>query len=154
VLLAEDDGYFRPVPVKTGQEAGDRVVILEGLTEGQQVVVSAQFLIDSETSLEAAMLRLEPEEQNTTGMTDTDNSAPELFEATGRITELDTENASVTLDHGPIADLGWPAMTMAFDLAESVETGALATDQTVTFGFRETPEGYLVERIEPAQDAQ
>ena len=46
VLLAEDDGYFRPVPVKTGREAGDRVVIHEGLKEGQQVVVSAQFLID------------------------------------------------------------------------------------------------------------
>ncbi|MBE0486919.1 efflux RND transporter periplasmic adaptor subunit [Marinobacter sp.] len=59
VLLAEGNGYFRPVPVKTGQEAGDRVVIREGLEEGQQVVVSAQFLIDSETSLEAAMLRLE-----------------------------------------------------------------------------------------------
>lgn len=61
VLLDEGDGYFRPVPVATGQEAGDRVVIREGLEEGQQVVVSAQFLIDSETSLEAAMLRIEPE---------------------------------------------------------------------------------------------
>lgn len=154
VLLAEDDGYFRPVSVSTGQEAGDRVVIRDGLKEGQQVVVSAQFLIDSETSLEAAMLRLEPEEKNAAGMAESADSTPELFEAVGRITELDTENASVTLDHGPIPSLGWPAMTMAFDVAESVDLGGLSTDQTVNFGFRETSEGYRVERIEPAQDAQ
>ena len=154
VLLAEDDGYFRPVPVKTGREAGDRVVIHEGLKEGQQVVVSAQFLIDSETSLEAAMLRLEPEEQNSAGMAGADSSAPELFEAAGRITELDAESSSVTLDHGPVPGLGWPAMTMTFGIAESVDLVELAPGETVNFGFRETPDGYLVERIEPAQDAQ
>ena len=153
VLLAEGDGYFRPVPVSTGQEAGDRVVIRDGLKEGQQVVVSAQFLIDSETSLEAAMLRLETD-QNNAGDGDADNPPSELIKGVGRITELDTGKASLTLDHGPIPQLGWPAMTMAFDLAESVDMGGLSTDQTVNFGFRETPEGYRVERIEPAQDAQ
>ncbi|WP_300499556.1 efflux RND transporter periplasmic adaptor subunit [Marinobacter sp.] len=151
VLLAEGDGYFRPVPVKIGQEAGDMVVIREGLKEGQQVVVSAQFLIDSETSLEAAMLRLEAD-QNNDGAAD--NLPSELIKGVGRIMELDTGNASITLDHGPIPQLGWPAMTMAFDLAESVDIGGLTTDQAVNFGFRETPEGYLVERIEPAQDAR
>ena len=153
VLLAEDDGYFRPVPVKTGQEAGDRVVVAEGLEEGQQVVVSAQFLIDSETSLEAAMLRLEGDEQSSGG-TDSDSSPSELIEGVGRITELDSEAGSITLDHAPIPELNWPAMTMAFALADSVETAALSPDQAVRFKFRETAEGYLVERIDPAQDAQ
>lgn len=59
VLVAEGDGYFRPAPVRIGREVGDRVVILEGLSEGQQVVTSAQFLIDSETNLEGASLRFE-----------------------------------------------------------------------------------------------
>jgi membrane fusion protein, copper/silver efflux system len=153
VLLAEGDGYFRPVPVVTGREAGDRVVIQEGLEEGQQVVVSAQFLIDSETSLEAAMLRLEADEQSS-GATDSDSPPSALIEGVGRITELDSEGGSITLDHGPIPELSWPAMTMAFALSDAVDTGALTPEQTVRFGFRETPEGYLVERIEPAQDAQ
>ncbi len=153
VLLAEEDGYFRPVPVKTGQDAGDRVVIVEGLEEGQQVVVSAQFLIDSETSLEAAMLRLDADEQSS-GDTNSDSSPTEMIEGVGRITDVDVEGRSITLDHAPIAELSWPAMTMAFALADSVETGALTPDQEVRFEFRETPEGYLVERIEPAQDAQ
>ena len=45
-------------------------------------------------------------------------------------------------------------MTMTFDLAESVDMKGLSINQTVNFGFRETSEGYRVERIEPAQDAQ
>ena len=45
-------------------------------------------------------------------------------------------------------------MTMTFGIAESVDLVELALGETVNFGFRETPDGYLVERIEPAQDAQ
>lgn len=153
VLLAEDDGYFRPVPVQTGREAGGRVVIREGLSEGQEVVVSAQFLIDSETSLEAAMLRLEAEDKKD-GSAASDGSSPELIKGIGRITELDSESASATLSHDPIPELSWPAMTMAFDLAESVDSTALAPNQVVRFRFRQTPDGYQIERIEPAQDAQ
>jgi Cu(I)/Ag(I) efflux system membrane fusion protein len=50
VMLAEEGG-FRPVVVVLGQEVGDRTVITSGLTEGQKVVASGQFLLDSEASL-------------------------------------------------------------------------------------------------------
>ncbi|MDQ2640961.1 MAG: efflux RND transporter periplasmic adaptor subunit [Pseudomonadota bacterium] len=50
VMLAEKGG-FRPVEVVLGQEVGDRTVIMSGLTEGQEVVASGQFLLDSEASL-------------------------------------------------------------------------------------------------------
>ncbi|MDC0662346.1 efflux RND transporter periplasmic adaptor subunit [Marinobacter sp. SS21] len=153
VLVAEDDGYFRPALVTTGQEAGDRVVIEGGLEPGQKVVVSAQFLIDSETNLEAALLRLETEEQRASDA-GSDNSSSELIGGVGRIAELDTESNSITLDHAPIDKLNWPAMIMAFDLAKSVSTDTLALGQLVNFSFRETPEGYLVESVQPAQDAQ
>src|SRR5690606_17374259 len=152
VLLAEDDGYFRPVPVATGQEAGDRVVIRVGLTEGKQLVVCAQFRIDSETNLEAATMRLEAQPQNT-GDTGSDHSSSPLIESAGLVTELDTDSASITLEHDPIPALGWPSMVMPFDLAETVGTDDLAPGQTVNFHFRETPEGYLIEHIEPVQHA-
>ena len=58
VLVAEAQNRFRPVAVKIGAEAGDRSEVLEGLTEGQQVVASGQFLIDSEASLRSALDRL------------------------------------------------------------------------------------------------
>lgn len=50
VMLAEQGG-FRPVEVVLGQEMGDRTVITSGLTEGQKIVASGQFLLDSEASL-------------------------------------------------------------------------------------------------------
>jgi len=50
VMLAEQ-GSFRPMEVTLGQEVGDRTVITGGLTEGQQIVASGQFLLDSEASL-------------------------------------------------------------------------------------------------------
>jgi membrane fusion protein, copper/silver efflux system len=52
VVLAEQGG-FSPVEVTLGQEVGDRTVITSGLTEGQKVVASGQFLLDSEASLRA-----------------------------------------------------------------------------------------------------
>jgi Cu(I)/Ag(I) efflux system membrane fusion protein len=51
VMLAEDGGHFRPVEVRLGGEAQGQVEILAGLSEGQQVVASGQFLLDSEASL-------------------------------------------------------------------------------------------------------
>ena len=55
VIQALGDGRFRPRPVTTGLETGGRVQILDGLSGGEQIVTSAQFLIDSEARLEGAM---------------------------------------------------------------------------------------------------
>ncbi|WP_293389156.1 efflux RND transporter periplasmic adaptor subunit [Nevskia sp.] len=58
VLIAEDEARFRPVAVRTGVEVGERIEVLDGLSAGQQVVASGQFLIDSEASLRGALDRL------------------------------------------------------------------------------------------------
>lgn len=55
VLLALGDGRFRPQTVTTAMRAGDDVEILNGLKEGDRVVTSANFLIDSESNLRAAL---------------------------------------------------------------------------------------------------
>jgi Cu(I)/Ag(I) efflux system membrane fusion protein len=51
VMLAEPGGRYRPAEIRTGREAGGRTEVLAGLAEGEQVVASGQFLIDSEASL-------------------------------------------------------------------------------------------------------
>ena len=51
VMLAEEGGRYRPVEVQTGPDNGDQTAIVQGLEEGQQVVSSGQFLLDSEASL-------------------------------------------------------------------------------------------------------
>lgn len=58
VIVALGEGKFVPRTVRAGMESGERVEIVEGLKEGEQVVTSGQFLIDSETSLRAGLQRL------------------------------------------------------------------------------------------------
>jgi Cu(I)/Ag(I) efflux system membrane fusion protein len=60
VVVALGGGRFRPVSVRTGIETGGKVEILSGLKEGDDIVVSAQFLIDSESSLQASFRRMTP----------------------------------------------------------------------------------------------
>jgi Cu(I)/Ag(I) efflux system membrane fusion protein len=58
VIAAREDGGFDVVNVKTGAEQDGRTAILSGLAEGQSIVVSGQFLIDSEASLRSTVNRL------------------------------------------------------------------------------------------------
>ena len=51
VMVAGTDGRYRPVVVEVGREAGNETQILAGLSEGQKIVASGEFLIDSEASL-------------------------------------------------------------------------------------------------------
>ena len=102
VMLAEGDGRYRPVNVEIGIESNGQTEIKKGLSEGQSVVVSAQFLIDSEASLKGVEARL-------------NNNLPVksvVHQGKGRVDSMDKE--AVTLTHGPIPSLGWGSMTMAF----------------------------------------
>ena len=59
VVVALGEGRFAPRQVVAGAESGDRVVVLDGLAEGEQVVVAGQFLLDSEANLRAGLARLD-----------------------------------------------------------------------------------------------
>ena len=61
VVLALGEGRFRPANVTSGMESGDRIEIISGLREGELIVISGQFLLDSEASLNASFLRMEDE---------------------------------------------------------------------------------------------
>lgn len=58
VVRALGEGRFQPVDVVTGMQRGGEAEILSGLAEGDEVVVSGQFLIDSESSLQASFMRM------------------------------------------------------------------------------------------------
>ena len=55
VFLDKGDGYFEPVEVKLGTYADEYYEVIDGLTEGNKIVSSATFLIDSESSIRAAI---------------------------------------------------------------------------------------------------
>ena len=110
VMLAEDGGHFRPVEVGTGLEAGGQTEIRSGLKLGQRVVLSGQFLIDSEASLRGLETRLnQPDAAASAAAT-----GPVLHRSDAVIDAL--EGDSVTLTHPPIPSLKWPEMRMDFKL--------------------------------------
>jgi Cu(I)/Ag(I) efflux system membrane fusion protein len=63
VLLDKGEGRFEPRDVKLGRRGGGRIEITEGLEENSRVVVSANFLIDAESNLKAALSGLDKGEQ-------------------------------------------------------------------------------------------
>ena len=54
VFLDRGEGYFEPRAVETGWKFGDRVEIVRGLEAGERIVLSGNFLIDSESRMQTA----------------------------------------------------------------------------------------------------
>ena len=59
VLREQGEGTYAPVAVRIGHRFGDDIEIVDGLDEGDRVVVSGQFLVDSEAQLQSALSRLQ-----------------------------------------------------------------------------------------------
>lgn len=142
VLVALEDSRFQPVEVKLGQEADGKVVVLEGLSEGQKIVASGQFLIDSEANLKGAITRLNRPAD--VAEKPAANSGP-LNEAVGKVESVKGDD--ITLSHGPVPSLGWGAMTMPFKLARPELAATVKAGDTVSFGFRRGDEGYVIEKL-------
>jgi Cu(I)/Ag(I) efflux system membrane fusion protein len=135
VMLAEGEGRYRPHEIQVGREADGRFEVLAGLSEGQAVVTSGQFLLDSEASLQGVLAQV-------------DDPMPEqapLHEAQGVIRELDWQ--AVTLEHGPFNSLGMPGMTMVFDLAKPEVATGLKIGDSVRIGVRQSDAGLVVEQL-------
>jgi Cu(I)/Ag(I) efflux system membrane fusion protein len=134
-VLALGDGRFKPVSVKAGLAVGDRVEITDGLQEGDRVVTSAQFLIDSESSLTAGFASLQGAEPPQAAET---TAAPAMGE--GEVTAVTQDGSKVTISHGPIPELSWPAMTMEFAVGPAASVQGLAPGDRVRFGVEKAPD--------------
>ena len=127
VMIAEENGRFRPADVEIGIESDGKTEVKRGLKAGQRVVVSSQFLIDSEASLKGVEARLNVEPAPVAA-----NVAPR-HTGSGKI-EAITRDA-MTLSHGPIPSLKWGAMTMDFKLHRGGVPRGLEAGDRVDFEF-------------------
>ena len=129
VMLAEENGRFRPVDVEIGIESGGQTEIKRGLNAGQRVVVSSQFLIDSEASLKGVVARLniEPKPEP-----DTANTAPR-HQGEARVESVGRD--ALTLSHGPIPSMKWGPMTMDFKSPQRGLPRGVAAGDKVSFEF-------------------
>jgi len=148
VMLAEGEGRFSPVEVRTGREAGDQTEILQGLQAGQKVVRSGQFLIDSEASLNGLLARLSPAPEAASEKPAA--SLPTTHQTDALVEAVDGN--TVTLQHPAIPALKWPVMSMDFQLPPADQRPKnLSAGSAVRIEF-ETRDGDVpqITRIEPA----
>ena len=131
VIVADGEGrsgHFRPVEVEIGTEGGGQTEVRRGLQAGQRVVVSSQFLIDSEASLKGVEARLNAAE-----------SKPQAEDTTprheGDATVESLSRDALTLSHGPIPSLKWGPMTMDFKPPTQGLPNGLKAGDKVRFAF-------------------
>jgi membrane fusion protein, copper/silver efflux system len=137
VMLVDQNSGFRPVDVELGIESDGRSEIKSGLEAGQRVVVSGQFLVDSEASLTATSMRMADAQ-----------SIEHVGE--GKIEAVGDE--TVTLSHTPIPSMQWGSMTMEFRKPADGTSQPIEVGQSVRFAFTIGDDGRpALTRIEPAE---
>lgn len=145
VILAQDGGKFQPVDVELGGEGNGQTEILKGLTVGQKIVLSGQFLLDSEASLKGSTTRM--------GDVQPPASAPEvpLHHGQGKVERIGKDE--VTISHGPISTLQWGAMTMGFKTPPSGLPRNVGVGDRVAFDIKRGEDGgFEIVAISPLAD--
>ena len=141
VLVTQNDGHFNPVNVVVGTAQNGWVEIKQGLKEGDKVVTSGQFLIDSEASLRSAL----PEEKAA-------SSTAQEYE--GEAVVKGIADDAITLSHKPIPALKWSAMTMDFALKSATDAKGIKVGDNVMFSFTMDDEnGAVITHLMPMAGA-
>ena len=78
--------------------------------------------------------------------------ASQVYSGTGTVKSI--KGDQVTIAHGPIEGIGWPAMTMTFKLDPPALAKGLKVGDRAAFGFEQRPDGPVVRRIQPMGAAQ
>jgi Cu(I)/Ag(I) efflux system membrane fusion protein len=159
VLIQAGEGRFEPREVKLGARSDTYVEVIEGVKDGEPVVVAANFLIDAESNLKAAVGGF-GHASHGSGAAAPAPTAPsaaagsESREGTkpastdhrgeGKLDAIDLKAGTVTITHGPVATLKWPGMTMDFTLANSGLIGNLKPGASIEFTFVERKPGEWV----------
>jgi len=128
VVVEQGAGKFASVDVETGIEANGQTEIRKGLEAEQKVVVSGQFLIDSEASLKSTLARL--------GSGEPAPAKAATHHGTGKIRAVDAASGYLELEHDPIASLQWPKMTMGFAVEDKTQLVPLKKGDLVEFELR------------------
>ena len=151
VLVQRGEGRFEPREVRLGQRSERDVEVITGVKDGETVVVTANFLIDAESNLKAALAGFGP----ATPGTDSPAAAQASHHAEGSVESIDAEAGTLMMNHGPVASLKWPAMTMEFLVADKALLTGLKPGLAVTFAFIERQPGeWVITSITPVAPGQ
>ncbi len=163
VLVQVQEGRFEPREVELGARGEKYVEVVKGVRDGEKVVVAANFLIDAESNLRAAVGGLGGHSGHGSAPAGAAPAGPAVatpapasigHKAEGTVDGIDSKAGTLSLNHGPVATLRWPAMTMEFKAAHGGLLQGLKPGQAVAFEFVERQPGeYVVTSITAAPAA-
>ncbi|WP_151809623.1 efflux RND transporter periplasmic adaptor subunit [Acinetobacter seifertii] len=140
VIVGREQGRFEPVVVQLGQSDGNKIAVLQGLKAGQRVVISGQFLIDSEAHLHGVLDKLNTGQPIASSQT----IKRSTYQGLGKVEKV--TNQDITISHQAIPELGWGAMTMIFKQPVQPFTRIQQGDQ-VNFSFTKVGNSYVISDI-------
>jgi Cu(I)/Ag(I) efflux system membrane fusion protein len=150
VLVRLAEGRFEPRVVTLGSHSDDYIEIQSGIAEGEQVVTSANFLLDSESNLKAALGGMnESTAPSATPASPAQHEHKSVgHQAQGTLESINNDG-TVSITHGPIASLGWPGMTMDFPLTNSSLVAGIKPGSAISFELVERKPGeYVITKMQ------
>jgi len=182
VLVQLTEGRFEPREVKLGSRTDTYVEVRDGVKEGEQVVVAANFLIDAESNLKAAVSGFGTSGQSGAPGAAATSAPSSPAAASGRapgtsaggaiapvagtrppvvghrtegtVKAIDAKAGTVSIAHGPVATLKWPGMTMDFKPANSALLADLKPGAGIAFEFVErSPGEWVITKVTPRGEA-
>lgn len=147
VLVRLTEGRFEPRTVTLGSRSDNYVEVLSGIVDGEQVVTSANFLLDSESNLNAALSsmneRVKPAVIPIPGSPAQLKPKSVSHQAQGILNSIN-DDGTVSIAHQPIPSLKWPGMTMDFALANSSLGAGVKPGSAIAFEIVERMPGEWV----------
>ena len=142
VVLVIEDGKFRSTPVELGIQWDDRIEIVRGLKEGDVIVTSGQFLIDSESNIESALARFSEDPA--------ESKPAQTVSVAGVVRKTMPDESKVRVKHDAIPEWKWHSMTMnltveSVDLLDDLEAG----DEIIMEIEKREEGGYIIIDIQP-----
>ena len=148
VLVQVGEGRFDPREVETGARSDEWIEVRSGVKEGEAVVVAANFLIDAESNLRAALGGMAGAPKGGGGAT------AMTHRAGGTLDAIDAKAGTVTVSHQPVASLKWPGMTMDFTLANDSLVSGVKPGAAIDFEFVERKPGeWVITAVKPGPAA-
>jgi Cu(I)/Ag(I) efflux system membrane fusion protein len=168
VLVQVAEGRFQPRAVQLGVRSEEHVAVLGGLGEGETVVTSANFLIDAESNLKAALGGLGHAHGGSAPQGTGKEAAPPAAEHAGHeqgkteqakpavvghqaqgVLKAINADGTVSIAHEPIKTLGWPGMTMDFALANASLAAGIQPGSAITFELVERkPDEWVITKLQ------
>ncbi|WP_289030133.1 efflux RND transporter periplasmic adaptor subunit [uncultured Paraglaciecola sp.] len=141
VVLALEEGKFKSIEVGVGRKLGDYYEITNGLSENDKIVTSAQFLIDSESSITSDFKRMAADEDSSDTFPAIKKDNQQSAWTLATVNEVFIEDSMLNLTHGPLDTFSMMGMTMDFLVAENLDMTQFKENQDIHVEIVKTASG-------------